>query len=93
MEGFLTKEQILSVNEFEVEAVMEGEARKTAIKNFRMKVVVLGCIDETGNQLFSMKDIGALNKKSSSAIDKISTTILRLSGLRKEDIEEVSKNS
>lgn len=46
-----------------------------------------------GEQLFSDADRDALNDKSSSAIDKVSSVALRLSGMTKEQEKAIAKNS
>ena len=54
--------------------------------------MVAVCVDEEGNQLFSEKDISALGKKSAHALDKIFEVGQRLSGITKEDVDDMSKN-
>jgi len=52
------------------------------------KIVSLGVIDENGDCLFTVGDIKTLGRKSFGPIERISTTILRLSGLTTEEVEE-----
>lgn len=52
------------------------------------------CIrDEKGNRIFTDADVAALGKKSSAAMERISKVAQKLSGMGKDDIEEIVKNS
>jgi hypothetical protein len=63
---------------------MEGATAKLCIMCMR---------DEDGKQLFSFKDVTALQKKSAAALDRIFQVAQRLSGIGQEEIEETVKNS
>jgi hypothetical protein len=62
------------------------------LKNIRAKLVALTVVDEEGNRIFSDSDASALGKKSAAALDRVFEVAQRLSGLRPEDVEELSKN-
>jgi hypothetical protein len=53
----------------------------------------MGICDEKGARIFTDADAMALGKKSMKAIDYIYDAIAKLSGLRKEDQEDLAKNS
>ena len=67
--------------------------QETGWINFRAKLIALTVIDDKGELLFSSSDIQELGKKSGNALDKIFAVAQRLSGLRKEDVDEITKNS
>lgn len=118
---FLTKEQILSAQDFKTEEVEvpewdgkvrvksltakerdrfeagmiegRGKDRKTNLENLRARLVAKTVVDEQGNLLFSEKDVDALGEKNAAAIDKVFAVAQRLSKLRPEDVEELTKNS
>ena len=118
---FLTKEQILSAQDFKTEEVEveewggsviiksltakerdrfeasmiegRGKDRKTNLENLRARLVAKTAVDEQGNLLFSEKDVDALGEKNAAAIDKVFAVAQRLSKLRPEDVEELTKNS
>lgn len=69
-----------------------GKSTKMNLKNIRAKLVALSVVDEEGNRIFSDADASALGKKSAAALDKVFEVAQRLSGLRPEDVEELSKN-
>ena len=69
-----------------------GKSTKMNLKNIRAKLVALTVVDEEGNRIFSDSDASALGKKSAAALDKVFEVAQRLSGLRPEDVEELSKN-
>lgn len=62
------------------------------ITNHRVRVVSEAIIDENGNQVFSADDVVALSKKSFVAINKVYKAAIKLSKMRKQDIEEDEKN-
>jgi hypothetical protein len=69
-----------------------GKSTKMNLKNIRAKLVALTVVDEEGNRIFSDSDASALGKKSAAALDRVFEVAQRLSGLRPEDVEELSKN-
>lgn len=65
----------------------------TDLTGVRVKLVSLTVVDKDKKRLFTEEDIKALNKKSSRELDKVFTVAQKLSGLRNEDVEEITKNS
>jgi len=63
------------------------------LDNIRAKLVVLSVVDEEGELLFQADDIAALGLKSASALQRVFEVAQRLSGLTKEDVAELAKNS
>ena len=62
-------------------------------KNFRAKLVALCVVDEEGKRLFDDKDIHKLGAKSAAAMDLLFAAASRLSGISKDDEDELLKNS
>lgn len=62
-------------------------------KNFRAKLVAMTACDENGNRLFTLDDTEALGKKSAAALERIYKVAEALSGFRKKDVDELTKNS
>ena len=62
-------------------------------KNFRAKLVALCVVDEDGKRIFDDKDIHKLGAKSAAAMDLLFAAASRLSGISKDDEEELLKNS
>lgn len=56
--------------------------------------VMLACVDEKGDRLFSQKDLPALQKKSSASISKIAKAVIELSRYDKtaEEIDIAEQN-
>lgn len=67
--------------------------QKDKLKNFRAKLVSLCTCNEKGERLFTQDDIEALGRKSASALERIYRVAERLSGFRKKDVDELTKNS
>lgn len=59
----------------------------------RALLVVLCCINEEGEKLFTLRDAQALKKKSFKAFDKICRVALRLSALYEGATDEAAKKS
>lgn len=59
---------------------------------FRAKLLVSCITDEDGNRLFREEDIDALNEKSAGALDHLYEVAQKLSGFRKADIDEMTRN-
>lgn len=70
-----------------------GEDVKANFKNYQVKLLVLAIVDEEGNQIFSESDVDILSVKSASAISRVFSAAQKLSGLRKEDIDDLTKKS
>jgi len=62
------------------------------VKAMMPTIVSMGVIDEDGTPLFGKDDVKALAKKSFGPVNRISTRILELSGLRAGEEGEEAKN-
>jgi len=71
----------------------KGKKLERNFANLRAKLVSLTACDENGKLLFTPADINALGEKSAAALDRVFTISQKLSGLTKEDIDELVKNS
>lgn len=60
--------------------------------DFRASLVVRSVVDGDGERLFEDDDLEAIGAKSGAAIDKLWDVAARLSGISKEDEEELSGN-
>lgn len=58
----------------------------------RAMLVQWAAIDADGNQKFGPHQVPMLARKNAAAVDLIAETILRISGMRKEDAEQIEKN-
>ena len=74
---------------------MKGKTREMKFDNLRARLVVLSIVfpNEPTRRMFNELEIGALGNKSAAALDRVFDAAQRLSGLRKEDVEELIKNS
>ena len=75
--------------------IVKQKGRNTEInmKNARAKLVVLCTVDENGKRIFGDADIALLADKSAKALDRIFSVAQELSGISKDDMEELTKNS
>lgn len=79
---------------FESEAyTVRGKDVQINRENFRARLLVRVLVDEKGERLFSDKDIASLGAKSGKALDRVFTVAMKISGLSKEDVEDLTKNS
>ena len=71
----------------------KGKDTRINMKNARAKLVVLCTVDENGKRIFGDADIALLADKSAKALDRIFSVAQELSGISKDDMEELTKNS
>lgn len=81
-------------DQFEASIVEQrGRDVRMNMRNIRAKLVALTVVDEDGQRIFTDDDVAALGGKSAAALDRLFAVAQRLSGLSKEDVEELAKNS
>lgn len=69
-----------------------GKDRVVNLQNARAKLVALCMIDEnTGDRLFSDREIGVLGKRSAAALDRLFDACRELSGLSSKAVEELTE--
>lgn len=73
--------------------VGKGKNQKMSYTHFRAKLVVKAIIDKEGNRVFTEKDILALSRKNASPLGRVAETVTRLSGISKDDVDEMMGNS
>ena len=79
---------------FESEAyAVRGKNVEINRENFRARLLVRTLVNEEGKRLFSDQDLELLGGKSARALDRLFTVSMRLNGLSKEDVEDLTKNS
>lgn len=76
------------------QSIVEQRGRDTRMNlaNLRAKLVALTVVDENGKRIFSDKDAEALGRKSAVALSRVFEVAQRLSGMRPEDVEELTGN-
>ena len=65
---------------------------KPSFRNVRARLVTMALTSPEGKKLFSFNDVEALGKKNASALNQLFEKAQQLSGLRKEDVEELQGN-
>jgi len=70
----------------------EEDSRKR-FYNLRARLVVLSVCDDKGMPLFMLNDVDSLSRKSAKVLDRLFTVAQRLSGMTKEDVDTLTKNS
>ena len=61
--------------------------------NIRAKLVARCIVGDDGEPMFKQNDVHELGLKSSAALDRIFEVASRLSGISKDDLEELGKDS
>lgn len=70
-----------------------GKDNKIDNDLFFSYMIVSSCFDpETGELIFDMNDTEWIMDKASAPIEKLMSTIMRISGLNKDAVEEAEKN-
>jgi hypothetical protein len=79
---------------FESEAYqVRGKSVDINKDNFRARLLVRVLVDEKGERIFSDQDVAALGDKSGKALDRLFSAAMRVNGLSRDDVEELTKNS
>jgi hypothetical protein len=69
-----------------------GGNREVNMANFRTKLLIRTVVDESGQLMFDEDDIKWLGEKSAAPISRIADEAMKLSGISKEDAEELVGN-
>lgn len=70
----------------------KNKVRSNKLPEFRVRLAALTMVDEAGERLFGDKEIAALGKKSSAAIERVAEAAAQLNGLGAEAEEALEKN-
>lgn len=80
-------------DQFEASIIRQrGRNTEINMKNARAKLVVMCTVDQDGNRLFTDADVAPLADKSAKALDRIFAVAQELSGITREDMEELTEN-
>jgi len=81
-------------DEFE-NSVLRQNGRNVQLntRQMRAKLCSWTVVDEAGKRMFTESDVAALGGKSAAGLDRVFTVASRLSGISREDVEELAKNS
>lgn len=80
-------------DQFEASIIRQrGRNTEINMKNARAKLVVMCTVDQEGNRLFTDADVAPLADKSAKALDRIFAVAQELSGITREDMEELTEN-
>jgi hypothetical protein len=63
------------------------------LQNLTAKLITATLVDETGNRLFTEAEVQTLAGKSAAALTRIFGVASRLSGISRDDVEGLEKNS
>ena len=71
----------------------EAQQIREPFRDVRARLAVATVCDSHGELLFTEADIPALSRKSGKALDRVFAVATKLSGLSKEDIDDLKKSS
>ena len=74
------------------EASLLGKSGGVNSVNIRAKLAAATIVDDKGDLIFTAKDVAALGKKSSAALDRIFEASQKLNRITDDDVEELAKN-
>lgn len=66
---------------------------ETVMSNMRAKLLVRTIVDENDKPLFTTQDLELLGGKSADVLSRLFQVAARLSGISRDDVEELAKNS
>jgi len=77
---------------FELSVIDQKQKGKVDLNNIRAKLCALTICDESGERIFSEKDVAALAKKSAAALSRVFVVAQRLSGMTEDDAREIQQD-
>jgi hypothetical protein len=78
-------------DEFELsQLVQKGKVTELNLVNLRARLVAMSIVDENHKSVFTLADVAKLGAKNAAALERVYKVAQRLSGLRREDIEELT---
>ena len=95
-DGFVHVKSMTGAERDQYEAAMvtskrPGEDRVIDMSDLRAKLCSMTICDESGERLFTEKDVRVLTEKSAAALQRIFKVAQRLSGIGDEDLEELTE--
>ena len=73
-------------------SVIDGQG-KVVLDNLTAKLITATLVDEAGSRLFTEGEVSLLAGKSAAALQRVFGVASRLSGISREDVEGLEKNS
>jgi hypothetical protein len=82
-------------DQFESSNLIKGKGGTfdVRIDNLRARLVALSVCEKDGTRVFTIRDAESIGRKNAGAIAQIYEIAARLSGITKEDLDELAKNS
>jgi len=78
-------------DEFHAARAAEG-AESVPFSRFSALLLVVACVDASGNRLFTQEDIAALQAKAAASLDAPTAVAMRLNGFGRAALEQAEKN-
>lgn len=66
---------------------------KVDVRGLRARLIIYAVRDATGKPIFTMDDLGLLQKKSSAVMQRLFAKIKTMNAIGDEEVEEMVKNS
>lgn len=80
-------------DEFEQSTVeTKGNKVKQNMTNFRAKLVAMSVVDESGDRLFTQKDVAYLGIKSAAALQRVFNVAAELCGMTEKDVDDLTED-
>jgi hypothetical protein len=70
---------------------LEGQQARDPYTDVRARVAMMAVVEEDGRPMFDESDLSAVSERNSRALDRIWVLATALSGITKEDFEELKK--
>ena len=74
------------------DGTIEYTQNRPVLMQLRERLAAFTIVDQNGVRMFQESDIAALGKKSAAALQRVFEVAQRLSGMTKQDIEDLEKN-
>lgn len=76
---------------FELQSIVQkGKVTEVNLANMRARLVAYSVVDENNRRIFEESDVSRLGLKNAAALERVYKVAQRLSGLARQDIEELT---
>lgn len=89
----LTGEQRSAYRQSLVVVGSQGNVQRMNLKNQEAKLLVRAIVDKDLERVYSDEDVAELGRKSGAVLERLQKVALRLSGMRKEDLDDAEGKS
>lgn len=91
--GSVILRELTAIERDQIETMLVSGKAKNNYQGVRARTMALACVNETGDQVFTEKDIPMLGQLSGKTLNDVFKKVSDMSGMTAEAEQELEKNS